>query len=565
MYGYGGSTKEGIGGVYNLATADIRRSKKTKTNPYGVPGSSSLARRRYYERIGRIPKGAAARRGARAAMKAQLARLAGLLPSATKAVNDYAVDQWAESMENGVGGFDEGVQALTDLIQAGVPLESYDEVAAAIGELQAGLEEDEAFDEAGGYAEEDAYADAEEGGYAEEGEYEDAGGYGGEEVYDAEYAYAGDDGMGEFKAISPGDEFEDAAQALAVRTMDILAAQPAIKSVGYEAPYFHTHAPWGDHQAHVKAFYEYIRLGERHMQPMLLDHLVACTKAVMVEDSDSEGGHLVPDEFSKELIRALYNDSYLRKAGARLFRMQHKTLEIPAISESTRAQRTVEGGPYNEQEPTTTAITFYATKLTRIAKATEELVADSRFDVWSQILQPDFVQAFAEGENEDFTTGAGGTTTPQGVITAAGLGVTAAGTADITADEVAALMASLDYKYRGLASTAFMANDATFQYIRRLKDGQGRYIWGGDLKEGQPETLLGKRVIINNSMATLATGAKVLLFGAFQYFGIADRTDMQIRRLDEKYADEGKVGFRATKRNDSRMLLASAFKYLLTA
>ena len=101
--------------------------------------------------------------------------------------------------------------------------------------------------------------------------------------------------------------------------------------------------------------------------------------------------------------------------------------------------------------------------------------------------------------------------------------------------------------------------------LRKLKDGSGNYLWGGDLSKGQEQTLLGKPVIINNAMASMTTGQKPLLFGAFQYFGIADRAGITIKRLEELYAATGQVGFRAYKRFDSRVLLNSALKYLTMA
>ncbi len=263
-----------------------------------------------------------------------------------------------------------------------------------------------------------------------------------------------------------------------------------------------------------------------------------------------------------DLIRGLYNKSWLRTTQHRRFTMKHKTLEVPVVVESVAATRQAEESPYDQVEPTTGIVTFTANKVCRVSKVSRELLADSRFPVWEQVLRPDYEQAFAEEENSSFTTGAGTTIYPQGVVTGSTLGVTAANVT-FTADEVKGLYNALNHKYRGLPSTAWMMADATMGLIRLLKDGQGRYLINGDISKGEPETLLGKPVVINNGMPAATTGLKPILFGAFNYFGIADRQDMRIQRLEELYAVSGQVGFLADARNDSRVLLAAAFMHMI--
>jgi len=531
----------------------------------GKPYTTKTKKRVYkpYQRM-RPVTGKAGRRTMRGAAKAELMRMLGSLPSALKSVNPWEIDNWVKSMEEGVGSIEEAIGALQDLIETGVPEESYGEVSQAIGELLAAVEEDEAADEAGAYDEEDEAEEYEAGGYDQGYDEGYDEGYEGDVQYEPEYAYAGDDG-GEYKAIGPGDDFEDAAAALAGRAYEMLENAPAIKSVGYEAPYINTHAPHGDRLAHLKAFDQFLHLGEKRMEPRLFWHLEACTKAAMQEDTDSEGGYLVPDEFSMDLIKALYNKSWLRTTQHRKFTMKHKTLEVPTVVESAAATRLAEEGSYTQQEPTTGVVTFTANKVQKMSKVSRELVADSRFPLWEQVLKPDYEQSFAEEENAGFTTGVGTTIYPQGVLTGSTLGVTAASPTVFTADEVKALYNALNHKYRGLPSVAWMMADATMGLIRLLKDGQGRYLINGDISKGEPETLLGKPVIINNGMEAATTGLRPILFGAFNYFGIADRQDMRIQRLEELYAVNGQIGFLADARNDSRVLLAAAFMHLLMA
>ena len=57
-------------------------------------------------------------------------------------------------------------------------------------------------------------------------------------------------------------------------------------------------------------------------------------------------------------------------------------------------------------------------------------------------------------------------------------------------------------------------------------------------------------------------GAKAILFGDLNYYWIGDRQGISIKRLNELYANNGQVGFLASKRLDGRLVLPEAIKVL---
>ena len=61
-------------------------------------------------------------------------------------------------------------------------------------------------------------------------------------------------------------------------------------------------------------------------------------------------------------------------------------------------------------------------------------------------------------------------------------------------------------------------------------------------------------------MPEVAAGKKVILFGDFNSYWIADRQGRSFQRLNELFAVTGQVGFRATQRVDGRLVLAEAMK-----
>lgn len=291
--------------------------------------------------------------------------------------------------------------------------------------------------------------------------------------------------------------------------------------------------------------------------------LTAEQKAALAEGTDNTGGYLTPNIYTQDLVKALYNLSYLRSAGARIITLTSDNTRIATQTASSAAVLTTEANAYDEVEPTFGEVVFIPYKYTRLAKAADEVVADSRFDIWGNVLQPDFVQAFAAAENTAFTTGTG-TNQPQGVVTGATTGVTAASATTIDPNELFDLFFALDYKYR--PNARWMMNDATIKAIAKLTDAQDRYLIQPGLNGDPAGSLLGHPIVTNNSMATIAASAKVALFGDFSYFWIGDRDGLQIMRLNELYAGTGQVGFRAYKRFDSHVMLAAAIQlYIMHA
>lgn len=334
-----------------------------------------------------------------------------------------------------------------------------------------------------------------------------------------------------------------------------LEAEPALKTPGYAAPGLVLRRS-DEKLTAEKAFKAYLHRGEQSD---------AAIKATLNETTDGQGGYAVPTQFANEIVLPLADASILRAAGARVIALTGTdSFRLPSLTFSAAAVLKAESAGYSQSEPTMGEVEFNPYKYTKLSKVTEELVADSRFDVWGQILQPDWTQAFAAAENGAFTTGTG-TGQPQGVVVGSALGVTAASATAITADEVIDLVHSVGYLYRSRAK--FMMHDTTLRELRQLKDGEGRYLWSidGGLNGSPTGSLLGYPVITNNSMAEIATGNKTVLFGDFSYYVVADWAGVGMQRLDELYAGTGEVGFRGYRRLDGNVILSAAIKHLIQA
>ncbi|MEM7671082.1 MAG: phage major capsid protein, partial [Pseudomonadota bacterium] len=83
----------------------------------------------------------------------------------------------------------------------------------------------------------------------------------------------------------------------------------------------------------------------------------------------------------------------------------------------------------------------------------------------------------------------------------------AAGTTAVTGDELVDLLYTLRPSYRQGDGVAWMMNSTTAAVIRKLKDGDGNYLWAQGLQAGQPSTLLGYRVVEAEDMPDMAADA----------------------------------------------------------
>jgi HK97 family phage major capsid protein len=276
--------------------------------------------------------------------------------------------------------------------------------------------------------------------------------------------------------------------------------------------------------------------------------------------TDSEGGFLVPDEYEHQLIKALQEANVLRNM-CNVITTSYGDRKIPVVASQGSAVWMDEEAAFTESDDAFTQVTLSAYKLGTMLKVSDELLNDSYFDLEAYIAA-EFARRIGAAEEESFLTG-NGTAKPTGLLNVtggAGLGVTAAGTTAILIDEVLDLYHSLKSSYRKNAS--FLVNDDTIKKLRKLKDGQGQYLWQPSLTAGTPDTILNRPVVTSQYMPTAAAGEKSIVFGDFKYYWIADRQGRTFKRLNELYAANGQVGFLASQRLDGKLILTEAIKVL---
>ncbi|MBQ1617756.1 MAG: phage major capsid protein [Ruminococcus sp.] len=301
-----------------------------------------------------------------------------------------------------------------------------------------------------------------------------------------------------------------------------------------------------------RASNEYKEDFDRHLRGKVLVH------NVLSEGTDADGGYLVPEDFERDIVTALEEENVIRSL-AKVITTQHER-KIPVATGHSTAQWTAENAAYTESNPTFGQKQIDAFKLTDLCRVSVELLQDSAFDI-EDYLMKEFARAFGIAEEQAFCVGTG-VNQPTGIFTANGgqVGVTAASSTAITADELISLVYSLKAPYRRNAK--FLLNDATISIIRKLKDNNGAYLWQPSIQAGQPDRLLGYEIYTSPYVPTAAAGALAIAFGDFKNYWIGDRAGRTVQRLNELYATNGQIGYVSTERVDGKVILPEGIKLL---
>jgi len=276
--------------------------------------------------------------------------------------------------------------------------------------------------------------------------------------------------------------------------------------------------------------------------------------------ADTEGGYLVPDEFQRTLIEALQEQNIFRQF-AKVITTSSGDRKIPVVASKGTASWIDEEAAYPESDDAFGQVSIGAYKLATMIKISEELLSDSAFDMAGYIAR-EFARRIGAAEEDAFFTG-NGSGKPLGLLASSGgaeTGVTTASATAITMDEVMDLFYSLRAPYRRHA--VFMMNDATVKALRKLKNGNGDYLWQPSVTAGTPDTLLNRPVYTSVYMPTIAASAKTIMFGDLSYYWVADRAGRSFKRLNELYAPTGQVGFLSSERVDGKLVLPEAVKVL---
>ena len=295
---------------------------------------------------------------------------------------------------------------------------------------------------------------------------------------------------------------------------------------------------------------------------------LAMVQNAMSTTTGSEGGFTVPTEIATMVIDALKTFGGMRSVANIIRSSAGNDWQYPA------SDGTSEVGEIVGQNAAATGqdITFSQVPLVTYKYSSKkialpwELVQDSVIDIVAFVVNR-LATRLGRITNTHFTVGTG-SSQPFGIVTRAASGKvgTTGQTTTVIYDDLVDLEHSVDPAYR--RNAAYMMNDASVKVIRKIKDSQGRPIFvpgyeaGAVVNGGAPDTLMGRRIVVNQDVAVMAANAKSILFGDFSLYTIRDVMSAEVRRFDDSaFALNGQVGFCGWQRCGGNLLDTAGVKY----
>src|SRR6056297_1135185 len=304
---------------------------------------------------------------------------------------------------------------------------------------------------------------------------------------------------------------------------------------------------------HKKAFEAYVRNGDDDGLRGLVLEGKALNTAVA-----GDGGYLVDPQTSETIRSVLKSTASLRQV-ANVVNVEATSFDVLVDHTDVGSGWATEAGSVTETDtPVIERITIPLHELSALPKASQRLLDDSAFDIegW---LAGRIADRVARAEAASFVAG-DGVDKPTGFLTHpdvadgswawGSLGYVATGVDGgfaimNPADAIVDLVYALGAQYR--ANASFVMNSKTAGVVRKIKDGDGRFLWSDGLAAGEPARLMGYPVLIAEDMPDVASDATAIAFGDFAAgYTIAERPDLRILR--DPFSAKPHVLFYATKR-----------------
>lgn len=394
-----------------------------------------------------------------------------------------------------------------------------------------------------------------------------------DEARAAELEAQHDAAMAEYDRIGKQIEREEQVVGLEKRAEELRKTQRPVKKDG-EAP---AHDDGGDGLSYREVFHKFLAsgadLGELEPEERAVLKRGAAPKEaekrMQTAGTTTAGGFTVPTELADQIIKSMkmWGPMYDEDICTVINTSSGNPIKLPTVDDTAVATAQHTEGTALTDDGSADA-TFGQKSLdsfgydTKFVKFSLELARDSIFNM-EVLLGSLLGERLGRRANVELTTG-DGTGDPNGIVTASSLGKTAAAAAAITYDEIIDLVHSVDPAYRQSPKVRFMFNDLTLAAIRKLKDGNGQYIWTmGDVQGGVPGNILGYRYSINQAMANIATGNKTMIFGDMGKYYVRKVGAPLIGVLRERFWPD--LGIAGLIYLDGELGDAAAVKHLIQA
>lgn len=203
-----------------------------------------------------------------------------------------------------------------------------------------------------------------------------------------------------------------------------------------------------------------------------------------------------------------------------------------------------------------------------LVKITEKLIENSRIDFVAYVLDR-IAYKYGVAAEKAYMNGTG-INQPLGIFTPSNDGISTSRdvetstTGEIKGDDIIDLVASL--KGGHARNATIVLHRLVLKAIRKLKGTDGHYLWqpdgnvGKGIVGGNPATIHGVSYLLSEyAPNAVSAGNYALVIGNFKHYVIARGSALKIKTLNERYADEFKIGYRCLAAMDAQPVLDEAF------
>lgn len=294
----------------------------------------------------------------------------------------------------------------------------------------------------------------------------------------------------------------------------------------------------------------------------------------LMTGAEAKGGYLAPTQMAAQLIKFIDDNTFMRSLCTVLPPLtQAVSLGAPSWdTDPGDADWTAEVPASAISEDDTARVgkrELTPHLLTKLVKVSMKMLRAGAIDVESYLAER-LAYKFAITEEKAFLTGTG-SNRPLGIFTASDQGVptsrdtTCSSATEPTADDIIEALYAL--KEGHMNNATLLASRTLIKKLRKLKDGEGQYLWQPGLQGGQPNLVLGRPYVMSEYVpATFTTGQYIGMWANFKAgYWIVDSLQLEIQRLSELYAATNQVGIIARKETDGMPVLAEAFSRIKLA
>jgi HK97 family phage major capsid protein len=260
------------------------------------------------------------------------------------------------------------------------------------------------------------------------------------------------------------------------------------------------------------------------------------------------GGNIVDSTMFDRIWEKLEEESMVIRAGATVINTSGgEDLLVPKVTTNPVGAIIAEAAAITASQAVLAQVTLGAFKYSALTQVSQELLADSMFNVASFVSNIGG-QAVTRALGADITNGSG-TSKPKGIMQAATSFGSSATATTITAANLIEVWATMPTPYKN-SDTAWIMSPEAVKLIRSLVDSNGQYIWQPGLQAGTPANLLGYPVWIDGNVDAATSGKRAVGFFHMPSYAVRIAGGLQVDRSDDYAFNTGLATFRFQLRGD---------------